>query len=91
MIAGVMGAAPYTSMSPLRLRAFTAGTPVVTGGPMVVPTQNETTYVTAMILGLIVWVLLLAGGIVFIVSGASGCSASTRWHGRRPWCKQPPA
>jgi hypothetical protein len=66
-INGVLSATPYTAVSTIRMRALTPGPPSVSGSPGFTASAPSTPFMALYLIGSILWILLLAGGIVFIV------------------------
>ena len=67
-IIGVLTSSPFTQVSAIRLRAFTAGSPTVTSTAVSSTQQDMTVFVIVLLVGGFLWIILLVMGIIFIVS-----------------------
>jgi hypothetical protein len=68
-VIAILAATPYTPVSSMRLRAFTPGVPVTTGGAASSPvTPDLAAMFIAFAVGGTLWLALVIAGIMFIVS-----------------------
>jgi hypothetical protein len=69
-VVGVLASAPYTSVNTMRLRALTPGVPSVTStsGPFPPAATDVTAFMAVGIVGFVMWLILLVGGVLFLVT-----------------------